>query len=570
MVQFWSMTPQTKLDTKEQVLYGAMPTIPTPDEFQALLLARLGLSPVAEKSFLFPEYKLGNLFDFEDMGIATERIYRAIKDGEQIGIYADYDCDGIPGAVVLLDLFKVLGVADRVHVYIPDRHDEGYGMSTTGINVLEDKGVTLIITVDLGITAIAEVADTKSRGIDVIVTDHHASLSELPGALAVIHPEKSTYINQDPCGAGVAFYLVCAFLEKYREEFGIKEGWEKWLLDLVGFATLSDMVPLVSENRMLVAYGMMVMKKTRRLGLRTLFAEQRMDIEALTETDLTFTVAPRLNAASRMATPMLAFELLATDDRSRALTIAKELEKINSERKLVVARIVKEAHKKLEARELPAIVVLGDLTWRPAVLGLVATKLQETYGRSFFVWGESGDGLIKGSCRMLDEHHAAYIFQALPEGVLLHAGGHQAAGGFAVAKEKIHFLEQELNEAIDRVGHVAEVVKNTDAIPMSIGIATTRHLQKLRALAPFGVGNPEPLFEFGNVSITSTKMFGKNKEHLECEINDGTGRATAFTFFVDDVMKETFVPGAVVSFTGTLEAGWRGGVRIRIRDLISQ
>lgn len=546
-------------------------TIPTPDELQTLLLGRLGLSVEAEKKFLFPEYTLGNLFDFEDMAIAVGRIYRAVKEGECIGIYADYDCDGIPGAVVLLDLFKALGVADRVHVYIPDRHDEGYGMSAVGLNVLEEKGVTLIITVDLGITAIAEVADAKSRGIDVIVTDHHAALSELPLALAVVHPEKSTYINQDPCGAGVAFYLVCAFLEKHREEFGIKEGWEKWLLDLVGFATLSDMVPLVGENRMLVSYGMMVMKKTRRLGLRTLFAEQRMDPEALTETDLTFTVAPRLNAASRMTTPMLAFELLATDDRSRALAIAKELEKINSERKLVVARIVKEAHKKIEARlpaqteELPAIVVLGDLTWRPAVLGLVATKLQETYGRSFFIWGESGDGLIKGSCRMLDEHHAAYLFQALPDGVLLHAGGHQAAGGFAVAKEKIHFLEQELNNAIGRVEHAVGDSKHIDTTSMPLGIATTRHLQKLRALAPFGVGNPQPLFCFENTVVESTKMFGKNKEHIECILSDGASKATAFSFFVDDEMKERFVVGATVSFIGTLEAGWRGGVRIHIQ-----
>lgn len=546
---------------------GSMvPNIPTPDELQALLLERLNLSKEQQKSFLFPEYKFGNLWDFEDMEVAVERIYKAIKNGEQIGIYSDYDCDGIPGAVVLLDLFKELKVTDRIHVYIPDRHDEGYGLSILGIDALEQKKVTLIITVDLGITAIAEVADARSRDIDIVVTDHHQPLSEYPSALAVVHPKKGSYTNQDPCGAGMAFYLVCAFLEKHREEFGIKEGWEKWLLDMVGFATLSDMVPLIGENRMLVSYGMMVMKKTRRVGLRTLFAEQKMDPESLTETDLTFTVAPRLNAASRMATPMLAFELLSTEDRSRALVIVKELEKINAERKLMVARIVKEAHKKLDARELPAIVVLGDLSWRPAVLGLVANKLQETYQRSFFVWGESGDGFIKGSCRMLDEHHAAYIFQALPDGVLLHAGGHQAAGGFAVAKEKIHFLEQELNKAISRVEHsVEEETNDTDAIEMPLGIVTTRHLQKVRALAPFGVGNPQPSFLFENVTITSTKMFGKNKEHLECIFNDPTGQATAFNFFTDENMKEKFVVGATVSFVGTLEAGWRGGVRVRIK-----
>ncbi len=547
-----------------------MHTIPTPDELQYLLLERLHLSKEQEKAFLFAEYRLGDVFLFEDMSKSVERIHKAIEGGEHIGIYADYDCDGIPGAVVLLDLFKALKIEDRVHVYIPDRHDEGYGLSARGIGVLEEKNVSLIITVDLGITALAEVADAQSRGVDIIVTDHHAPLHTYPAGYAVVHPKKGTYPNQDPCGAGVAFYLVYGFLERYRDTYGIKDGWEKWLLDLVGFATLSDMVPLVGENRMLVSYGMMVMRKTRRVGLRMLFSEQKMDPERLTETDLTFTVAPRLNAASRMATPMLAFELLSTEAHSTALTIVKELEKINSERKTLVARFVKEAHKKLDGRSsgqentLPEIVVLGDLTWRPAVLGLVATKLQETYSRSFFVWGESGDGLIKGSCRMLDEHHAAYLFQALPEGVLLHAGGHQAAGGFAVAKEKIHFLEQELNDAIGRVEHTTETSGQIQAVSMPLGIATVRHLQKMRALAPFGVGNPQPQFFFDQVTILSTKMFGKNKEHLECEISDSTGKATAFTFFVDGETKDRFVTGAVVSFTGTLEAGWRGGVRIRI------
>lgn len=547
---------------------GSMiPTIPTPDELQEMLIKRLNLSKEDQKSFLSPEYKLGNLWDFEDMEIAVERIYKAVKGTEKIGIYSDYDCDGIPGAVILVDFFKILNVFDRVHVYIPDRHDEGYGLSKLGIDELEKKNVSLIVTVDLGITAIAEVADARSRNIDVIVTDHHAPLSQYPASLAVVHPKKGTYINQDPCGATMAFYLVCAFLEKHREEFGIKEGWEKWLLDMVGFATLSDMVPLVGENRALVTYGMMVMKKTRRAGLRTLFAEQKMDPEMLTETDLTFTVAPRLNAASRMTTPMLAFELLSTDDRVRAFNLVKELEKINNERKVLVARIVKEAHKKLDARELPAIVVLGDLSWRPAVLGLVANKLQETYNRSFFVWGESGDGFIKGSCRMLDEHHAAYIFQALPEGAVLHAGGHQAAGGFAVAKEKIHFLEQELNSAISKTSHVVDPSASSgqDSIVMPLAIASVRHLQKLRALAPFGVGNVQPIFLFESVTVLSTKMFGKNKEHLECVVEDPTGKATAFTFFVDEDMKKKFTEGATVSFNGALEAGWRGGVRIRIQ-----
>lgn len=549
-----------------------MQTIPTPAELETLLLKRYGLNHTIKGQFLTPEYTLGDLWAFTDMERAVARLKRALDTSEAIGIYADYDCDGIPGAVVFVDLFKKLGVMDRVHVYIPDRHDEGYGLSKRGIDALEAKKVTLIITVDVGITALAEVADAQSRGIDVIVTDHHQPLPEFPTAYAVVHPARSTYPNQDPCGAAVAFYLVCAFLERYRTEYDIAVGWEKWLLDLVGFATLSDMVPLIGGNRMLALYGLHVMRKTRRIGIRTLLEKNNINLTYLTETDLTFTLAPRLNAASRMDTPMLAFELLSTDDSIRAQDIVRTLNEINDLRKTLVAHITKTAHASLEHRavvgELPAIVVIGNPEWRPAVLGLVANKLQETYGRSFFVWGEAGDGMIKGSCRMNTEHHAALLFQALPEGILLHAGGHQAAGGFAVSKEQVHFLEAALNDAITRVDHTGEEVLTSEPIGIPLASTSTRHLNVVRTFAPFGVGNTEPRFLFTNIEIQSVKMFGKNKEHIEIVIRDTTGTATAFTFFANNTHITRFVPGATISFVGTLEAGWKGGVRIRIAEIV--
>ena len=544
-----------------------VPTIPTPKELEAMLIARLDLSDEGARDFLLPQYTLGDVWLFADMEKAVERIKRALDSGEHIGIYADYDCDGIPAAVVLVDLFKALNAAERTHVYIPDRHDEGYGVSTIGIDQLKRVGATLIITVDVGITALEQVRYASENGIDMIVTDHHMMLETLPASYAVVHPMHGTYPNRDLCGAGVAFMVARAFIERYGKDYDIKEGWEKWLLDLVGFATLSDMVPLTGENRTIVTYGLMVMRKTRRVGLQTLFAANMIDPYRLTESDLTFTVAPRLNAASRMATPMLAFELLATDDRARAKEIVTELTRINDERKLLVARIVKEAHAKLDARELPAIVVLGDLTWRPAVLGLVANKLQETYGRSFFVWGESGDGLIKGSCRMISDHHAALLFQALPEGLLLHSGGHQAAGGFAVAKDKIHFLEQGLNAAISVVNHSEDKSIIRDAISAPLAIATVRHLAVIRMFAPYGVGNTEPLFLFKDAIVESAKKFGKAKEHYECVVRDATGSATAFTFFASEALVQAMTVGATVSFTATLEAGWRGGVRLHIKEL---
>lgn len=544
------------------------PTIPTPDQLQALLLDRLALSPKEQQEFLFPAYALGDTKDFDDMSVAIERIKKAIDGKEHVGIYADYDCDGIPGAVVLLDFFKIVGMGENVHVYIPDRHDEGYGLSALGIGELQKKEVSLIITVDVGITALAEVADAQSRGIDVIVTDHHAPLEIYPAAHAVVHPAKGTY-NKDLCGAAVAFTLVRAYLSKYGKEHGVVAGWEKWLLDMVGFATLSDMVPLVGENRVLASYGMMVMKKTRRVGLRTLFANNGLYMNNLVETDLTFTVAPRLNAASRMSTPMLAFNLLATEDPGEAKTIVAELDKINTERKSLVARITKEAHAKLEARALRDIVVIGDPAWRPAVLGLVANKLQETYNKSFFVWGEAGDGTLKGSCRMITVHHAAYLFQALPEDAMIHGGGHQAAGGFATTKDQIHFLEDALNTALGAMEDVSgETTNMSEAIELPLGVVTTRHLQVVRRLAPFGVGNPEPQFLFKDVEILSTKKFGKTKEHLECVVRDASGSATAFTFFASDELCARCEVGAIVSFTATLQAGFRGGVRLRICEIV--
>jgi single-stranded-DNA-specific exonuclease len=548
------------------------PTIPTPEELKNILLAQLDMSDNDKQTFLEPKYELGDPFLFRDMAKAVERIQAAITTNEHIGIYADYDCDGIPGAVVLLDLFKALGIIERVHVYIPDRHDEGYGISTFGISELEKLGVTLIISVDVGITALAEVADAQSRDIDVIVTDHHAPLELLPSAYAVVHPAVGEYPEKNLCGAATAFMLVRAFLYQYKDTYKIPEGWEKWLLDLVGFATLSDMMPLTGENRILTLYGMKVMQKTRRVGLQTLFAANSIDMSKLTESDLTFTVAPRLNAASRMATPLLAFELLATDDRHRALELVQELTKINDERKVLVAQIVKQAHARLEARELLDIVVIGDLSWRPAVLGLVAGKLQERYNRSFFVWGEAGDGTLKGSCRMLVIHHAAHIMQALPEDMLLHSGGHAAAGGFAITKEKVHFLEEALNKCLEgnRIDDEAvSIEKMSPPLPLPLSCATVRHLAAVRQFAPFGIGNPEPVFLFENVTIESTKKFGKSKEHLECLIKDATGSATAFTFFVTEDCLEKVATGKTVSILGTLEAGWKGGVRIHIKEVNS-
>lgn len=557
-------------------------------ELKATLLNHYGIPQDVTESFLTPKYELGDPFLFTGMKEVIARIQQAFDSGEEIGIYADYDCDGIPAAVVLLDLCKqvaqsnssnaILGtLMERVHVYIPDRHHEGYGLSSKGIAVLHEKKVTLIITVDLGITALEQVSEAQALGIDIVVTDHHTPLMSdgvynLPAAYGVIHPLHGEYPNKDLCGAAVAFMLVRAFSLTYGAVYNLPEGWEKWSLDLVGFATLSDMMPLTGENRTLVLYGMMVMKKTRRVGLQALFAANGIDTQRMAEQDLTFTVAPRLNAASRMATPMLAFELLATDSQRRAIALSSELTAINDMRKVLVVDIVAEAIQLLDLREtLPEIVVIGQNHWRPAVLGLVANKLQERYERSFFVWGEGGDGTLKGSCRMQAQHHAARLFQTVPEGSLLHAGGHQAAGGFAVTPAQSVLLEQALNDAqriLVDVGTEKETAVAQKTIPVSLTIVSGAHYQTVRTFAPFGMAHPEPDFLFTDLLVKSTKKFGKQKDHLECVVTDGTNEVTAFTFFATPAFIATVVAGNTISFIGHLDPGYRGGVRLRITALL--
>lgn len=542
--------------------------------FEEKILKYLNLTPENKDSFLKPEYALADPFLFADMELAVERIKKAVDNGEKITIYSDYDCDGIPGAVVCKDFFELIKYVDNLSVYIPDRHDEGYGLSQTGIDFLVENKTDVLITIDVGITALEQIEQIRALGIDVILTDHHQPVGIdtplYPNAYAVVHPSKGEYPDQNPCGAGVIFHFVRAFIMRYGNLYGVDIDATKWMLDLVGFATLSDMVPLVGENRILAWYGMLVMHKTKRLGIKTLFLKNNIQLAQVTEQDLTFTMAPRLNAASRMDTPIIAFDLLSTKSESEAIALVDRLEKINNQRKVLVAQIVKQAHSRLKHRELPALVVIGDNTWRPAVLGLVANKLQEFYDRSFFVWGEAGDGFIKGSCRMKEEHHAALLFQSLPEGALIHGGGHKAAGGFSVAKDKIFFFEQELNDALGRIGEIPEedIAEKSDSIEISLNEVREKNLRYIRSFAPFGVGNPEPLFLFKDVTVMSVRNFGKNKEHLEFNIKDSTAPAIAFIFFADQSIAEKCVAGATVTLLGTLEAGWRGGVRIHIKSLV--
>lgn len=535
-----------------------------------LLFAR-GINPELHQEFLNPDFERdsGDPYLLPDMEAAVERLCAARQNGEHVCVWSDYDCDGIPGGVMLSEFLRPFGL--RVTHYIPHRHKEGYGLNTEGITELSEAGVSLMITVDLGTTEVEEVAYAKKCGIDTIVTDHHLVQegSTLPDAVAVINPKRpdSTYPFDGLCGAGVAWKLVQALL--LRDRSVMPEGQEKWLLDLVGLATLSDMVPLLGENRMLARSGLLVMRRGRRPGLAALLKLLRIKPETLTEDDLTFMVSPRINAASRMDNPAVAAELLASKDAAEAQALALALNRINDERKGLVAATVKEVNKRLKELD-PALplIVMGSPKWRPGILGLVATKVVESTGKSVFLWGREGGEALRGSVRGAPGVNVVELMSRAG-GVLEHFGGHAASGGFEVKEERVHELPASLAAAyasLARGEHAAAEV----LLERELDLRELPHAERaLSRLSPFGVGNEKPLFLFPRVSIASARMFGKTQEHLELALVRGSERASGISFFATpDSFSKKSLDGGAADIVGHVELDWRGAPRIRVVDVI--
>ena len=431
-----------EIPAESRKIFSSLPSL-----IQKILYYRGVDTPLKFQDFTNLDYEaLHDPFLLPDMERAVERILEAVSSGEKIVVYSDYDADGIPGGVMLRDFFEKIGHKD-IHNYIPHRHDEGYGVNVAAIEEFKRDGVKLIITVDCGISDFESVEAANHSGIDVIVTDHHESNGRIPNALAVINPKRddSIYPDRNLCGSAVAFKLIQAILRKSR--FGMKEGQEKWFLDLVGIATLSDMVPLTGENRILGYYGLQVLRKSRRPGLSKFWSKLSIRQSLLTEDDITFTLAPRINAASRMGEPQDAFRLLATKDLSEADIVSTHLNKINDERKGVVASVVKEIKKNLRERELAgalgSVIVAGNPLWKPSLLGLAANSIVEEFHRPVFLWGRNGDDSIKGSCRSDGSTDMVALMRGAGES-FAQFGGHKMAGGFSVSHESVLFSEEKL------------------------------------------------------------------------------------------------------------------------------
>ena len=549
------------------------------------LLFYRGIKTAEDKeSFLNPNYDkhIHDPFLLKDAQKAAKRIVKAIEDKEKIVIYSDYDADGIPAGVVFHDFFKKIGFENFTN-YIPHRHDEGFGLNTDAVGEFIKEKVNLLITLDCGISDIEAAELAQNNGIDVIITDHHEPHQIVPPAYAIVdHKQKGCkYPEQILCGSGVGFKLIQAILKVNR--FGLKDGHEKWLLDMVGLATLSDMVPLVGENRALAHFGLRVLKMSPRKGLVRLLNHLKINQKNLTEDDIGFMITPRINAASRMGVPMDAFRLLATDSDDEAQKFTKHLDEINNERKGKVASIVKEVKKIMTDRhkdEPRPVIVFGNPEWRPSLLGLVANNLAEEFGRPAFLWGRDGDGIIKGSCRSGGTVSVVEIMNRTKSGTLMQFGGHFASGGFAVSNEHVHFLDDHLNDAFYVLQKDSkDSLIEPDYIDMELNLNDVNwdNYRQIEKLAPFGTGNPKPLFIFKNINIVGIKEFGKEKNHLELSFRKENGSTVnAMGFFMDSNTflnkdGEKLKVGDYIDLVATMEKSLfrgRAELRLRIEDII--
>ena len=562
---------------------------------RALLYAR-GISDMeTSQRFLSPDYEkhVHDPFLLKDMDKVVDRILKAVKKNEKIGIYSDYDADGIPGAVILYDFFKKIGYNNFVN-YIPLRNEEGFGLNHEAVDSLAGDGVKLLITIDCGMTDVEQVETAEKHGIDVIITDHHIPGKKLPNAFAIINPKQKgcRYPEKMLCGAGVIFKVIQALIQGHPLDerramdkvsfLNISVGWEKWLLDMVGLATLSDMVPLTGENRVFSYYGMKVLQKSPRAGLMKLFSLLKINQKTVTEDDIAFMITPRINAASRMGIPHDAFTLLSTTDEIEAGTLAEHLNNKNDERKGVVGSMVREIKKRIESQEteMKHVLVFGNPEWKPSLLGLVANSFSDEHNRPVFFWGREGSNgstIIKGSCRAGGDTDIVALMEKAKD-IFVDYGGHKGAGGFSVSQENIHKLEERLNEAYSKLTEKMSKMP-FDIImvdkKLSLDDVNWDTYSSVEKFAPFGYENPKPLFLFENITITAMKLFGKEQNHLELKFSAKSGSAsggknsdvTAIAFFSNG--EKFAVPikvGNTINLVATLEKStFRNFPELRLR-----
>ena len=437
---------------------------------QTLLYSRDITTATGAEEFFKKEWCEIDPYQYRDMRKAAERIVSAIASGEKVGIYSDYDCDGIPSAAALYSALRAFNHTNIIY-YVPNRNTDGFGLNSIGVQKMIDEGVSAVCILDCGTSDPEHIDTLRSAGIDTVIVDHHLPGERTPESFAMINPTLEEGIAEPyPCAAGLTYIFIQALIDTAANDSTAQSlstkpqrGWEKWQLDVVSLATLSDMVPLYGINRQFVHYGLRVFRKSPRPGVQALCRLLKIDQQKITQDDLTFLIVPRINAASRMGEAQLAFDLLTTDNITEAMEIAKALTNLNNKRKTTVASMVREANKQAKNKQQDREVwVFGSREWKPSLVGLVAQKMCETHNKTVFVWGQGGDSTspsVKGSCRSV-RHNTFAMMQEASE-MFTESGGHKQAGGFTLSDGAEIILEDKLND-VDALAEETQVNYSVD------------------------------------------------------------------------------------------------------------
>ena len=498
----------------------------------------------------------------------------------------DTTADCIDPAVEPLETIE-LAVPSLIDSYIPHRDKEGYGLNPNSVRLLKERGTNLIITVDCGIANVEEIALARELGLDVIVVDHHQFGEILPDAI-LIHPRLpgETYPFPHLAAVGVAWKLACALVQESRvRNLGLPEGWEKWLLDFVSIATVTDMVQLVGENRVLETYGLKVMNKTRRPGLKKLIALAGADMGSVTSETIGFGLGPRINAAGRMDHASLALNVLLAENEEEANVYANELEGKNKDRQKATLKMMEEAEVMYEnLRKSPpseggvegvvpgaegseSLVALWSESWSPSLVGLVAGKYLDKLGKPTIVIGKHGDRWI-GSGRSFSAYDITEAVKTAGEGLLAHSGGHVQACGFSFSDDaSLPLFVERLKK------HASENLREADCVPileidaeLALEDVTWSLIETLNMFEPYGEGNRKPIFLSKSLTVVSCDLMGSTQNHVRLRLRSPSGRMEQFVGFkMGDRVKE-FAPGNTLDVVYDVAVNeWNGSKKLQCK-----
>ncbi|MFH1662595.1 MAG: single-stranded-DNA-specific exonuclease RecJ [Chloroflexota bacterium] len=499
-----------------------------------------------------------------DIHPAIARIYQALLSAENIAIYGDFDVDGITGTALLIQGLHALGA--NVTPYIPHRLEEGHGLNNSALDKLQKQGISLVITVDCGVTGVSNVKRANDKKLDIIITDHHAPLDELPPAIAVIDPKRndSVYPFSELSGAGVAFKLLQALYKSMGKEDQLDK-----FLDLVALGTVADMMPMLGENRYLVKQGLELFKESPRLGIKEMAELSKLDTRNICTEDISWILAPRLNAAGRLESAMTSYRLLTTGSPQEAQELAFLLEEKNTERQRLTSAALTKAREQILSKGISPLLIVSDFNYQGGILGLIAGKLASEFYRPVIAI-KIGDGFSYGSCRSIPEFN---IVRAIGKfsSLLTHFGGHSQAAGFTLPTENLASLEQQLCQL------AASELSDIDLRPrldidteITLDELSGDTFQTIQLMAPFGKGNPLPTFISRFAEVTDCCIMGNNGDHLRLKLRHRNTTWDAVAFGLGNRMPDI---QSSIDIVYNLELNKWGGnekLRLNILDLAAE